>query len=105
MAWVPESCTLPKEGQSLRVAEFDALFAEALVRVERPTPVRARLVLGTAAEPAARELAARETSCCSFFTFAFEHDETGRLLMDVAVPEMHVPVLDALVDRAAGART
>ncbi|MFI1585544.1 hypothetical protein [Embleya sp. NPDC020630] len=105
MAWVPQSCTLPTEEQPLRVAEFDTLFVDALVRVERPARVRARLVLDAAAEPAARELAARETSCCSFFTFTFEHDETGRLLMDVAVLEAHVPVLDALVARAAGART
>lgn len=104
MTWVPQSCTLPTEEQPLRIAEFDALFAEALLAVERPTPVQARLVLDAAAEPVARELAERETSCCSIFTFAFGRDGTGRLTMDVAVPDEHVGVLAALVDRAAGAR-
>lgn len=104
MTWVPQSCTLPTEEQPLRSAEFDALFADALITVERPAPVRARLVLDAAAEPVARELAEREGSCCSFFTFAFGHDESGHLLMDVAVPEAHAGVLAALADRAAGAR-
>jgi hypothetical protein len=104
MIWVPQSCTLPTEEQPLRIAEFDALFANALLGVERPASVRARLVLDAAAEPVARELAERETSCCSFFTFAFGQDAAGRLAMDVSVPEEHVGVLEALVDRAAGAR-
>lgn len=105
MSWVPLSCTLPTEEQPLRIAEFDRLFADALVAVERPALVRARLVLDPGAEPALRELAARERGCCSFFTFTFDHDAAGRLLMDVAVPEARVAVLDALADRAAGACT
>ena len=105
MAWVPQSCTLPTEEQPLRIAEFDTLFAEALLDVERPAPVRARLVLDAASEPVARDLAEREASCCSFFTFTFGADEAGRLAMDISVPDEHVGVLDALVDRAAGART
>ncbi|NUR24529.1 MAG: hypothetical protein HOV83_01515 [Catenulispora sp.] len=105
MTWVPQSCTLPTEEQPLRVAEFDALFAESLLGVERPAPVRARLVLDAAAEPVARDLAERETGCCSFFTFAFGSDEFGHLAMDVSVPAAHVGVLDALVERAAGDRT
>lgn len=93
MTWVPQSCTLPTEERPLRIAEFGTLFADALIGVERPAPVRVRLLLDATAEPVARELATRETSCCSFFAFAFSHDETGRLLMDVAVPEEHAGVL------------
>ncbi|NUU24989.1 MAG: hypothetical protein HOV68_26320 [Streptomycetaceae bacterium] len=106
MTWVPPSCTLPTEEQPLRVAEFDALFAASLVRVERPEPTRARLVLGADAESPARDLAARETGCCSFFTFAFAPGDTaGHVVMDVTVPPAQVAVLDALAERAARAGT
>lgn len=105
MTWVPPSCTLPAEEQPLRVAEFGRLFTDALVRVERPEPVRARLVLDAAAEPDARELAERETGCCSFFSFGFARDDVGRVLMDIAVPRGYVPVLDALTEHAAGTRS
>jgi hypothetical protein len=98
--WVPEACTLPTAQQPLRVAEFDALFAKALHGVDRATPTRLRLVLSAAAEPAARDLAARETACCSFFAVTFDHDQDGQLLMTVAVPAAHVDVLDALARRA-----
>jgi len=104
MTWVPQSCTLPTEEQPLRVGEFDRLFTDALVAVERPEPLRARLVLEAAAEPTARDLADRETGCCSFFTFGFAHDAVGRVLMDVAVPAAHIAVLDALAERAAAQR-
>jgi hypothetical protein len=108
--WVPQACTLPTQEQPFRVAQFDALFAASLTRVERPEPTRARLLLAADAEPAARHLAARETGCCSFFTFSFDQTEaaveTGVVSMDVNVPAVQVPVLDALVARAeAAART
>ncbi|MEV4838269.1 hypothetical protein AB0K05_27425 [Nonomuraea sp. NPDC049486] len=35
-AWVPSACTLPTAEQPLRVAEFDALFADAVRAVARP---------------------------------------------------------------------
>jgi hypothetical protein len=87
----------------LRVAEFDALFADALIGLDRPAPTRLRLALDPTAEPTARDLAARETECCSFFVFTFEHGKGGSLTLDVAVPANHVDVLDALAARA-GAR-
>ncbi|WP_436771427.1 hypothetical protein [Yinghuangia sp. YIM S09857] len=104
MTWVPQSCTLPTAEQPLRIAEFDALFAGALRAVERPAPTSVRLVLDRAADAVARELADREAGCCSFFTFVFDHDAAGRLLMDIAVPEAHADVLEALADRARGAQ-
>lgn len=102
--WVPQACTLPSAEQPLRVAEFDTLFAAALRGVDRVAPTELRLVLDGAAgfETFARDLTARETQCCSFFTFTFSRAE-DRLLLDVQVPIAQVAVLDALADRAAAA--
>ncbi|PPK71438.1 hypothetical protein V5P93_003304 [Actinokineospora auranticolor] len=83
LAWVPRACALPTAEQPLRLAEFDALFT-ALRAVERPEPTRLRLVLDASVEAIARDLAARETECCSFFTFAFDRDE--HLSVDISIP-------------------
>lgn len=109
-SWVPQACTLPTQEQPLRVAEFDALFAASLTGVQRPEPTRARLLLAADAEPEARDLAARETGCCSFFTVSFDQADaaagtgSGVVSMDVGVPAAQVAVLDALVARAEAAR-
>jgi hypothetical protein len=105
VTWVPEDCTLPTADQPLRVDEFEALFAEAVQSVEAASPTLVRLVLdgSGAVEARARDLAARETSCCSFFAFDFDHDDEGRLLMSVSVPETHAEILRALAGRAAEA--
>jgi hypothetical protein len=99
--WVPEACTLPTAQQPLRVAEFDDLFAGALRSVERLTPTAVRLWLAASAEATARDLAAREAECCSFFTFTFEPPGDGAMAMTVSVPSGHDTVLDALAARAA----
>jgi hypothetical protein len=105
MTWVPTACTLPTTEQPLRVAEFDALFINALTRVNTISASHAQLVLDGAetTEERARELAERETSCCSFFTFTFEPDADGLVLVDITVPEAHTAVLAALVERATSA--
>jgi hypothetical protein len=95
LAWVPHACTLPTVEQPLRVAEFDQLFATALRTTERISPTRLRLVLEPDAEAIARELCARESECCSFFTFTFDADERG-VLLDVEVPVAQVAVLEAI---------
>jgi hypothetical protein len=98
--WAPQACTLPTVERPLRLAEFDDLFATALRTQQRTTPTRLRWHLDPAAEARARDLAARESACCSFFTFTFAPD--GDVLqLDVQVPTGHVDVLDALADRAA----
>lgn len=102
--WVPEECTLPTAEQPLRVAEFDELFATALRHVERVTPTTVRLTLDRAAGTAARELAARETACCSFFTFTFTDGTDGHLVMSVTVPAAYVEVLAALTAQATAGR-
>lgn len=101
--WVPQSCTLPTAEQPLRIAEFDDLFAVGLRGLERVTPTRLQLHLDPAAEATARDLTARETSCCSFFSFDYTTGADGGLLLDVTVPPAHVAVLDSLAARAAGA--
>lgn len=101
MTWIPDSCTLPTEAQPLRVAEFDELFTSALRGVERISPGDLRLVLEPAAEADARELAAKETECCSFFSFTFAHIEDGGLVMEVGAPEAQRAIVDAV---AAGLR-
>jgi hypothetical protein len=78
--------------------EFDALFATALLGQQRISPTRLRWQLDPAAEEAARDLAGRESSCCSFFTFAFTGDG---LHLDIDVPSAQVAILDALAQRAS----
>jgi hypothetical protein len=98
----PSACTLPTAEQPLCVAEFDALFAEAVQGVARPEHTWLRLELVFSPDNAARaaELAARENGCCSFFTFTLAD---GSLALEVTVPAEHVDVLDALEDRAGAA--
>ena len=98
--WVPEACTLPTVEQPLRLAEFDSLFATGLVGQERVAPHALRWSLDPKVESLARDLTARETACCSFFTFTFTA-EPQSLRVDVQVPPAQVRVLDALAVRAA----
>ncbi|MFI6604458.1 hypothetical protein ACIBHX_50225 [Nonomuraea sp. NPDC050536] len=104
MEWAPAECTLPTEERPLRVAEFDELFATALRGLERVAPTHLRLTLdgGSQVEETARDLAARETSCCSFFAFSLTPSDT-RLVVDVEVPSAHARVLDGLQARAVEA--
>ncbi|MCG5464979.1 hypothetical protein AB0K35_21510 [Micromonospora sp. NPDC053740] len=103
-AWVPESCTLPSGQRPLRLAEFDNLFATALLGQQRLSPTELLWHLDPSAEATARDLIARESSCCSFFSFTLGVD-TGTLCLDVQVPAAHVDVLDALALRAAAGPT
>jgi len=100
LAWAPQACTLPSVEQPLRVAEFDALFTTSLRDVQRLAATRLRLMLDPGSAAVARDLAARESECCSFFTFTMT-PVGGELQMDVGVPTAHVEVLDALAERAA----
>jgi hypothetical protein len=100
--WAPRACTLPTAERPLREAEFDALFAEAVSEVRLDGPGRVRLVLRPDPQAAGRaaELAARESGCCSFFTFTLTA-AGGALALEVSVDEPHVEVLEALAARAA----
>ena len=116
--WVPDACTLPTVERPLRLAEFDELFA-ATVESERVNERRLRLVLadriglagrvglaGSGLAGAgglahwARDLAARESECCSFFAFTVTSRPPDRVVVDIEVPIGHVDVLDALAQRS-----
>ncbi|GIH94136.1 hypothetical protein ACFFMN_25540 [Planobispora siamensis] len=104
MEWAPAECTLPTEDRPLRLAEFDTLFASSLRRLERVAPTHLRLILdgGSRVEETTRDLTARESGCCSFFTFTLTPGGES-LAVDVEVPEVHVRVLDGLAARAGAA--
>src|SRR4051794_38619094 len=95
------SCTLPNPERPLRMAEFDDLFAAHLVSVEADG-VHALLVLRgkRALGDRVRALAANESECCSFFTFAVE-GQGDHVHLGITVPPAYVDVLAALVRRAA----
>jgi hypothetical protein len=101
---IPDACTLPTAERPLRLAEFDALFATAVRSVETTGPTRARLRLtGPAGLTATvRDLTARETECCSFFTFTVTPEPAGggSLILDVEVPARYADVLASLTQRA-----
>jgi len=104
LGWAPDSCTLSAAGRRLRQAEFGELFAETVAAIDRPEPTRLRLQLHPGPQIAARVagLAAAETACCSFFTFALIA-AAGSLVLDITVPVAQLPVLDALTERATAA--
>lgn len=100
-SWVPvDACTLPTARQPFRLAEFGDLFEASLRGVERLSTVRLRLRIDASAEGRARGLAARESACCSFFTFSFT-PAADSVWMDIAVPPARTEVLDGLTAQAA----
>lgn len=84
----------------LRLAEFDDLFATAVRSVERRgADVRIHLSGEDGLLDRVRDLADRESSCCSFFTFTI--DGTGEdLTLDISVPPARQEILDAMAARA-----
>src|SRR4051794_21493202 len=91
-----DACTLPTSERPLRLAEFDALFATAARSVSRAdNGVRIHLVGSNGLREQVRDLAERETACCSFFTFAIEGREDD-LVLDISVPVERRDILDAL---------
>jgi hypothetical protein len=98
---IPDACTLPTAEQPLRLAEFDKLFATAVRRVEPVSAIHARLHLAGPAglEPWVRDLTARETECCSFFTFTVT-PAPDAVVLDIEVPAAYTAVLTSLVERA-----
>jgi|tagenome__1003787_1003787.scaffolds.fasta_scaffold20815064_3 hypothetical protein len=88
-----DACTLPTTERPLRFAEWNALFATARVK-ERPAPTRLRLEL-VAPEAAVRDLAARESACCSFFDFGVVA-APGWVELTITVPPAYAGVLDVL---------
>lgn len=100
--WVPSACTLPTVEQPIRVDEFDEFFTTWARTIDRPESARVEITVDPAAEILARQLAGRESSCCSFFTFDFTTTGEG-LVMGVGIPSAYVEVLDAFTARARAA--
>ena len=107
--WAPSSCTLPTVERPLREQEFERLFASSLRGVTRTSATSADFAVAPGRAAIARDLAARETSCCFFFTFDIRDDggvgdgaDGG--VMAVTVPPAHAAVLEALVRSALRAR-
>jgi hypothetical protein len=101
---IPDACTLPTAERPLRHAEFGALFATAVRWVDRAGPAHARMRMTGPVGLAAtvRDLTARETGCCPFFTFTVSPepaDEGEALILDVEVPAQYADVLDSLAER------
>lgn len=97
---ITDSCTLPTAERPLRLAEFEALFAAAVQRIERrENAVRMQLGGEEGLGERVRDLAARESECCSFFTFDIEGDDQD-LTLDISAPPAQREILDALADRA-----
>ena len=85
----------------MRAAEFEALFASALVGVEGAAPTHERVGLrlvfddGPGVLESAADLGDRESECCSFFTFEVAHAD-GRVVFDVSVGSRYADVLRGL---------
>ncbi len=95
-----DACTMPTAQRPLRLAEFDALFATAVRRVESDgRQVRMHLTGPDGLVDQVRDLTARETQCCSFFAFALEGTDDD-LTLSIDVPPARQEILDALADRA-----
>lgn len=105
-SWVPDACTLPTAERPLRLAEFDQFFRDAVRGADRVSAQHLRLHLDGAeqVEKRARDLTARESACCSFFTFDIARPDPHSLTLDVRTPAAHVDVLDALAERAVRVR-
>ena len=97
--WVPAACTLPTAEQPFRVAEFDHLFADHLRSAVRVGPQILDLVLAADSRATAEDLTARESECCSFFTFEFTDTPDGDLRLRIGVPPARTGVLDGLSER------
>ncbi|MCW2768213.1 MAG: hypothetical protein JWO11_4172 [Nocardioides sp.] len=95
------ACTLPTAARPLRLAEFDDLFADCAVAVERDEDaVRVRLSGVAGLGERVRDLARRESECCSFFSFTLDGEDDDLTLVISVTPE-HREILDALAARAA----
>ena len=92
---ISEFCTLPTAERPFRVAEFDRLFAEHLRRADRVDAQTLDLTLDPESLTTVEDLTARETECCSFFTFTLTG--TTEVHLRITVPPTQTAVLDGLL--------
>lgn len=101
---VPDACTLPTAEQPIRQAEFQDLLTTVLRDQERRSPRHLRLTFSGDDDLAdtVRDLARRETECCSFFDFTITA-AGGVVVLDIEVPATQASVLDGLSGMAGAA--
>jgi hypothetical protein len=99
-----DACTLPTADRPLRLAEFEALFADHLTDASWDGD-RLRLSLsgGAGLREQVADLTARESACCSFFDFALS-GPADAVVLEVGVPPERREILDALAALARAAR-
>ena len=93
--WIPDTCTLPTAERPLRLAEWDALFAETVTAVSRTGMTAVTLTLSSVDGVA--DLVARESECCSFLSFATSGDT-----LTLEAPPSCEALMSAIAERAAG---
>ncbi|WP_028650851.1 hypothetical protein [Nocardioides halotolerans] len=95
-----DACTLPTLERSLRLAEFDGLFARHLTGSSWAGD-RLRLELAGDADLHERvaDLTARESACCSFFDFRIS-GAADAVVLDVGVPPERGDLLASLANLA-----
>jgi hypothetical protein len=98
LTWVPDACTLPTADRPFRMAEFDRLFADHLRGADRVDAQTLDVTLTPGSREAVEDLTARETECCSFFTFTLSSN-ADELRLRITVPPARTDVLDGLSDR------
>lgn len=99
-SWASSACTLPTAEQPLRIAEFDAFFAQDALAVIRHSAELLSIAVRPEAAGRAAMLAVKETGCCSFFTFELKASG-GEVILSVSADPAHAEILAALGDRAA----
>lgn len=96
-----DACTMPTAERPLRLAEFDALFASSLTRLDTGSDgVRMELRGDAGLYDRVQDLATREATCCSFFTFTVDGTDTD-VDLSISVPPARRDILHALAARAA----
>lgn len=94
------ACTLSTVERPLRLAEFDALFTEAVRSVSYEEGLLRMHLTGPAGlHQRVWALAERESACCSFFSFVIGGSDED-LVLEVTVPTERRDILDALAARA-----
>jgi hypothetical protein len=93
------ACTLPTAEQPLRVHELQALLGDALLDAQVLAPTHVVLWLRPRAAAQVRDLVARESDCCAFFTFDVREGEHA-VEVNVRVPAAYADVLTGLAQLA-----
>ena len=93
------ACSLDQAGMTERGREFNELFANSLLDLDR-RPGGATLRFRLEDEQAVRDLFAREKQCCPFWSFTFE-PAPDALTVEIGAPKGAETLLDLLLGLAS----